>query len=122
MKLSVKLLERVMNAKWLCEEQPGIHRLLCNGCGEVHRVRIRMEKGQLSIYMLESKIDEIPACEYIGEDVAIPSIFHDAIRSALGQAQASEEMQSEEDGEGGDLDWFDDQLGEILRRMQDEDL
>lgn len=111
-----------MNAKWLCEESPGVHRLRCNGCGEVHRVRIRMEKGQLAIYMLETESDEIPACEYTGEKTEIAPIFHDAIRAAF-QAQVSAEVQPEpddEDGEDTDLAWLDDPLGEVLRRIQDE--
>lgn len=116
MKISIKLLERVTNSKWLCEERPGIHQLRCNGCGEIHRVRIRMEKGQLAIYMLEN---EIPSSEYTGEDVAIPEVFHDAIRAALGQDQVSES--DDEDGEDVDMDWLDDQLGEVLRRMQQDD-
>lgn len=118
MKISIKLLERVMNAKWLGEETPGIHRLRCKGCGEVHRVRIRMEKGLLAVYMLETESSQIPASEYTGEDVAIPPIFHDAIRAALGQDQVSEVVQDD----GDDSDWMDDQLGEALRRMLDDDL
>jgi hypothetical protein len=70
-----------------------------------------MEKGQLAIYLLDQP-DEIPTCEYTGEDVAIPPIFHDAIRAALGQEQESEAVQCEpddEDGEDVDMDWLDEE-------------
>lgn len=83
MKMSIRVLEQMTNATWLGSHR-GVHKLRCKGCGEIHYARIVSVAGTIMPILVEDEIDDdIPPEEYVGEDIAIDPVWHEAIRAAF---------------------------------------
>lgn len=104
MKVSISFLEHVTHGKWI-NKRNGIHRLQ-RPCGCIVRLRVQQVDGVPYIYELDN---DVPISEFCRNAPATLPAFQEALDAAL------------QGSEGDDLDWLDEQSGEILRRAQDEE-